>query len=299
MDKATATAILRRFVDPRLTVTALRPLSGGMVNTVLEFATDGEPASVVAKASEDPRHGGFRRECDSLEWFRRHTTLPVPRPYACIDGGPEPAGKCLLMERVPGRNLAEARLTREGRRHFQAELARFIADLHEHRRDTYGSALEAGTCARWLDAFGPGIEDEFLAVRERLSPRARDGVARLLNHLDEWLPESGEPTLVHGDLWATNIMVDDADPDRPRITAFLDGAADFREVESELAYLRVFHTADAAFFEHYGRRHPLREGFDRRCRVYWLNTMMLHVRHFGAEYLPACEDLARQIELMG
>jgi fructosamine-3-kinase len=296
MDKATATAILRRFVNPHLTVTALRPLSGGMVNTVLELATDGEPASVVAKVSEDRGHGGFRREYDSLLWYRRHTTFPVPRPYACSDGCPEFRGKCLLMEKVPGRNLAEARLTREGRRHFQAELARLVADLHGHRRDTYGSALHGGTCTRWLDEFGPGIEDEFLAVRERLSPRARDGVARLLKHLDEWLPESGRPTLVHGDLWATNLMVDDADPDRPRLTAFLDGGATFREVESELAYLRVFHTADATFFEHYARRHPLREGFDRRSRVYWLNTMLLHVRHFGAEYLPACEDLARQIE---
>ncbi|MHC5061450.1 MAG: hypothetical protein ACYTFK_10265 [Planctomycetota bacterium] len=27
---------------------------------------------------------------------------------------------------------------------------------------------------------------------------------------------------LHGDIWATNIMIDDTDPDRPVITAFLD-----------------------------------------------------------------------------
>jgi fructosamine-3-kinase len=269
-----------------------------MVNTVEEWVTDGEPARLVAKIGEEPGHGGFRWEYDALRYHGERGTLPVPRSYACIDGGEAFAGKCLLMEKVAGRNLGEARLSARGRRHFQAELARLIADLHDHRRETYGSALEAGGTRRWLDLFGPDIESEFRAVRGLLSPRSREAVARMLKNLGDWLPEFGEPTLVHGDLWATNIMVDDADPDRPHVTGFLDGGASFREVESELAYLRVFHTADATFFEHYAARHPIREGFERRSRVYWLNTMMLHVRVFGTDYLAACEDLARQVEGM-
>ncbi|MBN2212074.1 MAG: fructosamine kinase family protein, partial [Sedimentisphaerales bacterium] len=71
--------------------------------------------------------------------------------------------------------------------------------------------------------------------------------------------------------------------------------AQFAEVEYELAFMRVFHTVDEVFFRHYTQRHPLREGFERRCRVYWLNTMMLHVRLFGDDYLPACQVLVEEI----
>ena len=295
MDARAATAILKQHLDPGLSVRAVRPLRGGMVNQVLEFITDGDPPSVVAKISDDAGHGGFGWECDALRWHREHSGLPVPRPYACFDAHNGSPLKGLLLEKVRGRNLADARLTERGMAHFQADLARLVADLHEHTRATYGSALVAGRSTRWLDEFAPAIGSEFRAVRDRLSPRSRRTVARLLERLDAWLPEFGRPTLVHGDLWATNIMVDDADPDRPAITAFLDGGANYREVESELAYLRVFGTADATFFERYGARHAIRPGFDRRCRVYWLCTMMLHVRVFGNEYLPACERLAGEI----
>lgn len=294
-----ATRIVRRHVEESLTVTAIRPLTGGMVNTVVELLTDGEPASLVAKVSEEPDHGGFRWEYDSLRYFRERTTFPVPRPYACLDGDEAFAGKCLLMAKVPGKHLGQVRLTAGGMARLQRQMADLVADLHEHRRDTYGPAWQPGGPTRWLDRFGPQIASEFEAVADRLRPVSRRTIARLLADLGDWLPEFGQPTLVHGDLWATNIMADDTDGEAPRITAFLDGGARFTEVEYELAYLRVFHTADASFFEHYATRHAIRDGFDSRCRVYWLNTMLLHVRVFGADYLPPCERLADELAKLG
>ena len=39
-----------------------------------------------------------------------------------------------------------------------------------------------------------------------------------------------------------------------------------------------------------------RPGFETRCRIYWLNTMLLHVRYFGdAHYVHASEGLAREL----
>jgi protein-ribulosamine 3-kinase len=90
-------------------------------------------------------------------------------------------------------------------------------------------------------------------------------------------------------------MVDDTDLDNPKIVSFIDLQGHFAEVEYELAYLCVFSTADKTFFDRYTQKFPLRPGFDQRCLIYWLNTMMLHVWHFGNAYLPSCENLARQI----
>ncbi len=297
MDPTTATTLLQRHLHLPVTVTAVRPMTGGMCNTVLELFTDGTPAVMVAKIATEANIPGLHHEFESLTYFRQNTLFPVPRPLALVDDR-QTGLQVLLMERLHGRNLHEAQLTEAGERYFQVEMARLLADLHDCRRDTYGLAWANDGERRWLDIFGPDMWDEFQAVADRLSPSSRKTITRLLERLDHWLPETRRPTLVHGDLWDTNIIVDDRDGDTPAITGFVDGGAVFRDVESELAYLRVFHTVGETFFEFYMRRHPLREGFDRRCRVYWLNTMMLHLRHFGDEYLPRCEQLAREIEAL-
>jgi len=292
----TATAIVRAHVDEALSVVDTRPLHGGMVNRVEEWITDGEPAAIVAKVTGETEHKGFRDEYSSLDWCARHTSFPMPKPLACVSATQECAGTVLLMERLPGRNLGAARLTTAGMHRLQIEMAGILADLHAHKRDTYGSVLEPGGTKRWVDVFGPQIGSEFSAVNNHLSSSARKTISGMLDNLDVWLLESGDPTLVHGDVWATNVMVDDSDPARPALTGFLDAVLRYTDVEYELAYLLVFQTADQTFFTEYARRHPLRDGFDRRCRVYWLNTMLLHVRVFGATYLPACERLAQEIE---
>jgi fructosamine-3-kinase len=297
MEKQAATEIVRRLVDPSLTVTAVTPLTGGMVNTVLEWSTDGDPPVIVAKVSTGPKPADFTGEHRALGYHRKHGTLAVPAPLAVAAPGDLEAldGSCLLLEKVPGRNMGEARISRAGLVHLQRDMAEKIAHLHDHRRDQYGPATGEGTFQRWVDHFGPKIRYNFEKMSEKFSPSQRQAVEDMLDHLDDWLGEFDDPTLLHGDLWATNIMVDDRDPDRPAVAAFLDGGASFHEVESELAYLLVFNTAGREFFEAYTRRHPLREGFERRCLVYWLNTIMLHVWLFGDEFLPRCKRLADQV----
>jgi fructosamine-3-kinase len=294
-DKQIATAIVRDNINPALTVIAIRPLHGGMINRVEEWQTDGNPPFIVAKISPQKDHRDFFDEFESLRWYRSHTSFLVPEPYSCVSGTKHFKGSCFLMQKVKGRNLGQAHLTQKGMRSFQEQLADVLIDLHSHTRQNYGSALQAEGKDRWLDIFAPQIESNFSEMKEHFDSHCRETVSRMLNHLDEWLPEFRRPTLVHGDIWATNIMVDDTNPNSPSITAFLDSHARFTEVEYELAYLRIFHTADDTFFKRYTLRYPLREGFERRCLVYWLNTMMLHVWLFGTSYLSACKKLVDEI----
>jgi fructosamine-3-kinase len=295
IDKKAATAIVRDSISPALTVTEIKPLHGGMINRVEEWQADGEPAFIVAKVSPQKDRRDFFDEFESLRWYRSNTNFPVPEPYACVSRSEHFGGSCLLMQKAKGNNLSRAHMTADGMRSFQQQLADVLIDLHSHARQSYGSVLQPEGRGRWLDVFAPQIEGNFSKMKEHFDSHRRDVVSKMLSRLDEWLPEFGRPTLVHGDIWATNIMVDDANPDSPSITAFLDSHARFAEVEYELAYLRVFHTADETFFSRYTRRYPLREGFERRCLVYRLNTMMLHVWLFGTGYLSACEHLADRI----
>ena len=302
-----ATAVVRQYVDPSLTVTAVRPLHGGMVNRVLELVTDApEPAPgaaaapdapptlLVAKIAAAPDDAGFDLEARALGYCSEHTRFPVPRVFAHFSNAAGFPGTCILMQRIPGHNLADARLSDTGRAVVQRQLGQHLAELHNCRRGTYGPCVTNAQHPRWLDRFGPTMLAQFQAVRDQLSTPARRVVEHVLSHLDQWLPETNDPRLVHGDLWATNILVDDSRPDRPDLTAFIDGDFDFADPEYELAYLKLFHTADRDCFAVYHHHHRPRPGFDRRCRVYWLNTMMLHVARFGPRYLPTVEQLAEQ-----
>jgi fructosamine-3-kinase len=296
-DIETATEIVRNNLSTTLSVVAIEPLHGGMVNRVQKWTTDGEPAAIVAKLSEKSDNQDFYTEYKSLAWYRENTFFPVPAPYACISAN-DFAGTCLLMECAKGKNLRGARLSAHGAESFQNQLAKILIDLHARKRDTYGSCLEPTGPKRWLDIFGPQIESNYNDSKAQLSSACCQIVEKLLSNLDQHLPEYNQPTLIHGDIWATNIMVDDTDPDRPIITAFLDVNARYAEIEYELAYLRVFSTADKTFFTEYTKTHPLRPGFDDRCLIYWLNTMMLHVALFGSGYISSCESIAGRIGLL-
>ncbi len=296
IDPAVATRLVREYLSRELTVTEVLDVAQGVFHRVTEWTTNGVPRSIIAKAHRQPEELGLRHEFAMLAWYRKRTTFPVPQPFACIYGSPAFRGTVLLMQKVHGGTLQRSRLSAGGWKQIQIELARHLCDLHAVTRDTYGTALEPGRYDRWLDKFGPNLEMVYRVVQQRLSSRGRAVVGKLIDELDQWLPEAGTPTLVHGDLWAQNILVDDRSPDNPTIVAFIDGGAYFYDVEFELAHLRLFETVDETFFRYYERRHPPRPGFERRCLVYWLHTLMLHVHHFGAEYLPRCEQVVQRIE---
>lgn len=312
IDLTQATDIVRRYLHPSLTVVGTRKLCGGSINRVVEWRLDGpnvgpgyglddpdrQPRAIVAKLNHARNGQHFQRELASLRVYRDRTRLPVPTPIACLDDDPAFEGSGILMERIDGVNLSDARVSPQGFKDMQGELARHVVALHAHRRATFGSALEPAGPRRWLDVFQPIFAKEFAQVREAFGSKVRWVIDDLLQRLEHWLPEQATPTLVHGDLWANNILVHDGHPDQPEIRAFIDASASYCDPECELAYLQLFNTADDAFFETYRRRHPIRPGFSRRCRVYWLNTMLMHVRVFGDKYVPRTEQLVAELKTL-
>lgn len=301
INEQTASRVMSRVMGAEVRVLTVRKLYGGSINRVMAWTLEGPegtPESVVVKLHTQRPVKSFEREHDDLCWFREHTAFPVPEPIAVLDGLADEATHVngLLMHFVPGVTLGRARLSARGVQVIQHDLARHVAELHRFTRTQgFGPATRDDGLPRWIDSFGPMIEHEFNSIRDQLSTPTRQTIDRVIHALDRILPEDATPTLCHGDLWANNILVDDAHPDRPRITGFIDGTASFCDPEYELAYLRVFQTATEPFFDAYRQVHRLRSGFETRCRVYWLNTMMLHVRVFGARYLPSVESLAKRL----
>jgi fructosamine-3-kinase len=112
----------------------------------------------------------------------------------------------------------------------------------------------------------------------------------LCARLGEWLREPSEPSLIHGDVWTTNVLARNG-----RITAFLDPAIYYANLEIELAFITLFGTFGDAFFQQYHELRPIADGFfEERRDLYNLYPLLVHVRLFGGSYLRAVDDTLRR-----
>jgi fructosamine-3-kinase len=274
----------------------LRRLSGGMINSVLlaelESAAADEPAELVIKLSENPR--AFSREAAVLRWLAEHTELPVPGVLGELSGG----FGMLALEKLEGVNLGRARALGGEFGPCEREMAEAVAALHGHTREEFGPVLGERRYASWVDSYREklaGFDDE--TTRSRLDAATLRRVARIVERLEEIVPDRRPARLVHGDIWATNVMVRRDDGGAWRLSGFVDPpGAQFADTEFELAYVLVFRTAGRDFFDRYRDFFELEEGFAFRRLVYHLHTMLVHVRTFGDEhYRRAARDLARDV----
>ncbi|MGF1666584.1 MAG: fructosamine kinase family protein [Acidimicrobiia bacterium] len=110
-------------------------------------------------------------------------------------------------------------------------------------------------------------------VRRRLEDACDGPMADLLDH-------GVAPSLVHGDLWAGNV-VDGA--------WLIDPAVHFADRELDLAFARVFGGIPDEFFDGYAAAWPLDEGWERRVPALQLYHLLVHVELFGRSYLPMVE----------
>ncbi|MCZ7546361.1 MAG: fructosamine kinase family protein [Anaerolineae bacterium] len=278
-------------------VEAMRPLSGGMVNQVLYVAFDRDPARAVLKVQPDPAEAArryFPPEYVNLRHLRAHD-FPVPEPYFLHEADSAMPFDVLAMEFWDAVNLGHARLTRREMDRLEREMAETLLALHAHHRDTYGAVDADPGNPSWADEFARRVRPRFESIRGKISAHTARQIDAILDRFDVIFADAGPPTLVHGDIWATNIMLEQR-ADGWHLRGFVDPGALYADVEYELAYLQVFNSAGAAFFEAYTARRPTRAGYPLRRAAYWLNTMIIHVDHFGdAHYRQNTVHLAEQL----
>jgi fructosamine-3-kinase len=131
---------------------------------------------------------------------------------------------------------------------------------------------------------------------ETMLPRSvlRD-IDHALKRAGEAMAPQGLPSLIHGDVWAGNIVVVRRD-DGWHLSGLVDPGPEYADVEQELAYLEVFDTVGPTFFEIYTAQTPRRPGYAFRRLFHWLNTYMVHVWIFGDQgYRDRVASIAAEI----
>lgn len=228
--------------------------------------------TVVAKVADT--HGTLDVEAFMLRYLREHASLPVPDVLHA-----EP--RLLILSDMPG----QSRFNHSAEEHAAA----LLASLHSITWSHFG--LERGTVigslpqpnpptSSWIEFFR---DHRLLAMSRsacesgRLSDRTNERLHRLADRLGSLLLEPDRPSLVHGDVWTTNVLADG-----DRITAFLDPSIYYADPEIELAFITLFSTFGRAFFDRYRQHRPIHPGFfEKRRSIYNLYPLLVHTRLFG------------------
>lgn len=270
-----ASRVLEGWLGKPARCTQILPLTGGMLNTVLQLQFDHAPFTAVIKLNVPAQ--GFGREEAALRQLRE-AGFRCPEVYAADSSARSLPHAFLLMETLPGQHLWNVALSDDERKHIDQQLAEALLVLHAHTRATFGG-IEGPGPSRWAEVFMPRLH----AVRRqpeleaRLPPAVLRGVDAAIERAGRALSEQGPPTLVHGDLWAANIIAAQT-PQGWRLSGCVDPKTEYADVELELAYLEEFScVVGPHFMAAYSGRSPLRDGYEHRRLFYWLFSYLEHV----------------------
>ncbi|MFW5948294.1 MAG: fructosamine kinase family protein [Halolamina sp.] len=257
-------------------------LDGGEVGSVHRVdLADGR--RVVAKTAGTD----LRTEARMLRRLAEHG-LAVPAVL-------QAAENLLVLEYVEGTSKITPAVERD--------LADRLAALHAESVPSFGFPFD--TLTGKLDLPNPREDDwptffgehrlRYMAdhaVDEGLLPAAdAERVDALVDDLPSLLDHDPEPSPIHGDVWRENLVTDGES-----VRAFLDPACYYADPEVELAYVDWTDTGSTVFFERYRAQVSLPAGAEERRPVYRLLPLLVHLRHFGDEYLEPIRGTLAALE---
>ena len=236
------------------TLRQIEPLGGGSLSQIVRIAlADGREA--IVKNGPSPR------------------TESAMLTAIAASGAPAPAvlgvsEEVLVIEVLPaGGALHDA----------WASLGKVLATLHRAKGAHYGwpedyafasLAIKNGWTEVWPRFWA---ERRFLVHLSHLPSSLTRRVEALAADLPNRLPARPSPSLLHGDMWGGNVLVDGM-----RVSGLIDPACYYGHAEVDLAMLMLFDHPDQVFYDVYG---PLEAGFKERLPIYELWPALVHLSY--------------------
>lgn len=273
-------AILKKHLGSSCALKNIIPLTGGMVNRVFLIETTEPHQKLVLKYSEKENRG-FEYEYKSLDTLNRRYNFPVPEPYFYSNYDSDTDCAYLGMEYWNAVNMGISCLSSDDREIIEKEIAETIAKLHCYTEERYYTLFSD-------EKYDKLYQIMYKKYKENMNPEVESKIGhdyykillRIVERLDRVFIENERPVLVHGDIWSTNVMLENRE-DVYHLKGFIDPSPHFINREYELSYLQVFGMFSNKLFKYYKKFHRIDEGFEIRRYFYWLHTMLVHVNYFG------------------
>ena len=271
--------ILHELFGDNVSIEEKHGVGGGCINqTSLLLLSDGRKVFLKENSLGYPEL--FSSESAGLSALRSADGPRVPEPYAVGRGS---NSQFLLLEYIePGRKSSD----------FWEVFGRRLAGLHRGRlegrygfeRDNYigASPQKNSWDTDWPRFFAEQrlrYQLELARKRGRSNERWMRGLEGIIERIQDLLPNPDHPSLLHGDLWGGNYMVDERGE-----AVIIDPAVYYGDREADLAMTELFGGFDRRFYDAYNEAWPIEPGYRERKELYNLYHLLNHYNLFGDSY---------------
>jgi len=259
-------------------ITNSNSIGGGCIADSRIIKTESGKSYFLKTHSGTP--GMFLNEANGLKELAKPGCIRVPKVILADEG-------FLLLEQInQGSKSAN----------FFKNFGKAFAQMHRHTANEFGFFEDNYIGASPQYNLAKGKEKSHWPTfyfQKRLLPQLKmaeqngyssnqlsEGIMALANKIEEILEESEErPTLLHGDLWGGNYMVD-----KNGISVLIDPAVYYGHREADLAMTKMFGGFSPDFYMAYQKEYPLPNNWHYRENIYLLYHYLNHLNLFGVSY---------------
>lgn len=263
-------------------------IAGGDINEAYGLSlTNG--TEIFMKSNEKRNISFFTAEIAGLNAISQ--TEAIGTPHVLCSGTDEDRGgfSFLLMELISGqRRIADywETLAHELAAMHRAPAEGFVSDgKYGFDCDNYiGSGKQVNTArGSWIAFFRDcRLEPQFKRAGHYFEARDLKRISKLLDHLDDFLVEPPQASLLHGDLWSGNVITGNDGK-----AWLIDPAVYVGHAEADIAMTDLFGGFPRTFYDAYREVGILQPGYEDRRDLYNLYQLLNHLNLFGGSYLSS------------
>lgn len=116
-----------------------------------------------------------------------------------------------------------------------------------------------------------------------------NGIEKIINNIEKYIPESTNPSLIHGDLWGGNILFNNG-----KLVRLIDPGIQYAEIEFELSYLLFFNTVSKSFYNYYQSLIKIDKNFWERSGIYELYYALMNVHVWDRSYINYVDNILKR-----
>ncbi len=274
-------------------ITDRKQVAGGDINEAYRL-TLSDGMHIFMKSNQGKSVSFFQREAEGLAAIAETGAISTPQVFGCGTG--ENGGAFLLLEfvesRRPGKDYQEILAQQLARMH-QSRTENFVTGgIYGFVQDNYiGANPQVNTpCKSWTEFFRDcRLKPQFLQASDYFGKEEWKKITELLERTGEILTEPEYPSLIHGDLWAGNVMTGS-----DGLAWLTDPAACVGHREADLAMTELFGGFSGKFYEAYREAAPLQPGYEKRRDFYNLYHLLNHLNLFGRSYLSSVRRIVEE-----
>jgi len=269
-------------------IKSMTSISGGCISDAYKLVTN-ENSTFFLKYNSGSSNDMFIKEANGLKELAKSNAIRIPDVL-------DVAKDYILLEFISSGNKKKNFFEDFGRRF--AEMHKYTSDQFGFFEDNYiGSNPQSnipGTKEKtnWADFYFNKRILYQLQLAEKLgnsTSELRKRISKLEEKIDEIIGGSNEkPSLLHGDLWGGNYMVDENGD-----AVLIDPAVYYGHREADLGMTKLFGGFSSEFYNAYNETFPLDDGYEYRENIYKLYHVLNHLNLFGGGYYSQAISLIK------